>query len=35
MYSKKISTKLKQAYDEYVSSNNEGYWHRFWSGEDR
>ena len=35
LYSKSPSRRLKQAYDRYDSENTEGYWHRFWSGEDR
>lgn len=35
LYAKSNSKKLNQAYDEYQNSNESGYWHRFWSGEDR
>ncbi len=35
LYSKSKSTRYKQAYDPYESENSDGYWHRFWSGEDR
>lgn len=35
LYSKNPNTKYMQAYDKYETTKSEGYWHRFWSGENR
>lgn len=35
VYAKNKNSKIKQAYDRFESKETEGYWHRFWSGEDR